>query len=124
MSPLPRSPRPAGRRAVRVAPWLLLMATAAAPGGDAPPARLLFEEVPDGRCQILSEGGKLVVLRNPDPARAVRFRLVRKFRDVPQGRLDGELPAGGEPLKLGCNRVDGRVQSWTVERANFIEESP
>jgi hypothetical protein len=85
---------------------------------------LALEEVPDGRCQILSEGGKLVLLRNLDPARTVRFRLVRRFTDVPQGRLDGALAAGDAPLKLGCSRVDGRVQSWSVERASFAEDRP
>ncbi|MGB1879384.1 MAG: hypothetical protein ACPHTD_01585, partial [Gammaproteobacteria bacterium] len=40
---------------------------------------LEFESVPDGRCQILSMGGKLRVLHNRHPELAIRFRLVRMF---------------------------------------------
>ncbi len=83
-------------------------------------AALVFEEQPDGKCQILSEGGKLVVLRNTDPDRTVRYRLVRLFLDVPQSRIDGRIAAGETPQKLGCNRVNGRTQSWRVERAAFV----
>jgi len=86
-------------------------------------ALLAFEEVTDGKCQILSEGGKLVLLRNLHPARTIRYRLVRMFMDVPQGRVDGEIAAGEVPQKLGCSRVNRRVQSWRVERATLLEAS-
>jgi len=84
---------------------------------------LAFEEMTDGKCQILSEGGKLVVLRNLHPSRAIRYRLVRMFMEVPQGRLDGEIAAGEATQKLGCSRVNRRVQSWRVERATLLEAS-
>lgn len=91
-------------------------------------AVLAFEEQLDGKCQILSEGGKLVVLRNTHPAQAVRYRLVRLFLGVPQSRVDGRIAAGETPQKLGCNRVNGRKQSWRIERAAFVasadEKSP
>lgn len=73
----------------------------------------------DGKCQNLSEGGKLVVLRNTHPARSIRFRLVRYFKGVPQSRIVGAVAPGEEGQKLGCNRVDGRDQSWKIERAEF-----
>lgn len=97
-----------------------LQATAAEP---LPAAVLVFEEQPDGKCQILSEGGKLVVLRNVHVSQAIRYRLVRMFLDVPQGRVDGEIGPGATPQKLGCNRVNGRRQSWRVERATFVAAS-
>lgn len=92
---------------------------AASPAVDAARAALVLEEQLDGKCQILSEGGKLVVLRNTDPDQAVRYRLVRMFLGVPQSRIDGRIGPGEAPQKLGCNRVNGRRQSWRVERAAF-----
>jgi hypothetical protein len=100
----------------------LLLAPPLAAAED-PSALLAFEEVADGRCQILSEGGKLVLMRNLHPTRAIRYRLVRMFMEVPQGRVDGEIAAGEAPQKLGCSRVNRRVQSWRVERATLLEAS-
>ncbi len=107
--------------AILVAASLVLAAPLAA--AEDASALLAFEEVTDGKCQILSEGGKLVVLRNLHPARAIRYRLVRMFMEVPQGRLDGEIAAGDATQKLGCSRVNRRVQSWRVERATLLEAS-
>ena len=98
----------------------VLLATPLRAADDAS-ALLVFEEVSDGKCQILSAGGKLVVLRNVHPERTIRYRLVRVFRDIPQGRVDGEIAAGGPPQKLGCSRVDQRVQTWRIERATLEE---
>lgn len=95
----------------------------AAAADEAAAAGLVFEEQLDGKCQILSAGGKLVVLRNAHPDRAVRYRLVRMFHDVPQGRIDGTIGPGETPQKLGCNRVNGRRQFWRVERAAFMNPS-
>ena len=97
--------------------------TSFAAAGDAAEA-LVFEAQNDGRCQILSEGGKLVVLRNTHAEDAIRYRLVRQFAGVPQGRIDGEIRPGEAPQKLGCNRVNGRLQTWKVERATRLEKSP
>ena len=112
------------RRACRAAS-LAAAALVAMPAAATEDARdlLAFEELTDGKCQILSEGGKLVVMRNLHPERTIRYRLVRLFMDVPQGRLDGEIAAGEATQKLGCSRVNRRVQSWRVERATLLEVS-
>lgn len=85
-------------------------------------ASLRIVSVPDGRCHILSEGGELTVLHNDDPSRTIRYRLVRLFVDRPQGLMDGEIPAGPAPVKLGCSKVGGRAQTWQVKRADFAQE--
>lgn len=83
-------------------------------------AYLEFEEVLDGKCYILSSGGKLVLMHNRHPERAIAYRLVRVFAGHPQGSLTvGRLDAGVEPIKLGCSEVDGRPQHWRVVRAEF-----
>lgn len=98
-----------------------LAATASeAPGPAA--AHLEFESVLDGRCQILSDGGKLRVMRNTHATRTIRYRLTRVFVDTAQGLSVGEAPAAGEDIRLGCTRVDGRPQDWTVERAEFTDK--
>lgn len=90
------------------------------PGAD-PKVALEFEEKLDGRCYILSSGGKLVVMHNRDSQQAVKYRLIRMFADLPQmGRTVGTI-APGESIKLGCSEVDGRYQHWVVERASFVQ---
>ena len=104
----------------------LLLMTAAASGVHATPAAdsadgfLEFQSEPDGRCQILSEGGKLRVLYNRHDSRAIDYRLMRVFgAGHRQGRVVGTAPAGGERVPLGCTRVDGHPQDWQLERATF-----
>ncbi|MEQ8231796.1 MAG: hypothetical protein RLW61_15760 [Gammaproteobacteria bacterium] len=98
---------------------LLLPTIAAASAGDAT-SFLTFESVNDGRCLNLSEGGKLRILRNTHSERDIEYRLTRMFAgNHPQGLSKGRAPAGGEAVKLGCTRVDGREQDWVVERARF-----
>lgn len=81
---------------------------------------LEFQSEADGRCQILSEGGKLRVLYNRHASRAIDYRLMRMFGDGHrQGRVVGTAPAGGERVPLGCTRVDGHPQDWQLERATF-----
>lgn len=83
-------------------------------------AYLEFEEVLDGKCYILSSGGKLVLMHNRHPERAIAYRLVRVFAGRPQGSLTvGRIDAGVDPIKLGCSEVDGRPQHWQVVRAEF-----
>ena len=89
---------------------------------EAAQAALRIISVPDGRCHILNEGGELTVLHNDDPSRTIRYRLVRLFVDRPQGLMDGEIPPGPTPVKLGCSRVGGRAQTWQVKRADFAQE--
>ena len=119
-----RVPRPSRQRLL--GPALIVLSFAS--NGQASPlaeeadaaAYLEFASKLDGRCQILSEGGKLRVLRNTHADHAIKYRLVRQFVGVAQGLSVGIAPPGGEIVKLGCTRVDGRQQEWIVERANFI----
>lgn len=92
-------------------------------GTDDPAAALAFDERFDGRCYNLSAGGKLVVMTNRDPGRAIRYRLRRLFAGRPQGGRSIGTIAAGEERKLGCNRVDGRPQHWEVERAQWDEHT-
>lgn len=90
-------------------------------GGDAV-SYLVFETQLDGRCQILSAGGKLLLLRNQHPEYPIRYRLIRRFAGLPQNRVIGVIQPRNSLEKLGCNRVDGRPQHWQIERAQFVEE--
>jgi hypothetical protein len=90
---------------------------------DSPASFLSFESKTDGKCQNLSEGGKLQIMRNLHPTRKISFRLIRYFVDVRQnGRATGIAEPAGAPVKLGCTRVDGHAQRWVVERAEFTED--
>lgn len=90
------------------------------PAPDAAASFLEFASEADGRCQILSEGGQLRVLHNRHASRDIDFRLMRVFgAGKQQNRVVGTAPAGGEPVRLGCTRVDGRPQDWLLERATF-----
>lgn len=94
----------------------------AAPNASEPTAGgyLEFQSEADGRCQILSEGGRLRVLYNRHDSRSIEYRLIRVFGDGHrQGRVVGTAPAGGERVPLGCTRVDGHPQDWQLERATF-----
>ena len=102
--------------------WMTPVAAAFAATGEADEAanHLEFESQPDGRCQILSRGGKLRVVHNRHVDRAIEFRQMRTFAGGrPQGLVVGVAPAGGEAVKLGCTEVDGRPQDWVVQRARF-----
>lgn len=83
---------------------------------------LSIETIPDGKCQILSEGGQLVVLHNTHGSKKIRYRLTRYFADKQQGLSTGTVASGDEGQKLGCNKVDGRQQRWQIERAQFSKE--
>lgn len=83
---------------------------------------LVFESVLDGRCHILSEGGKLTLLKSTHPTLAIRYRLERLFADRPQGLIDGVIKAADGVQKLGCDKVGGRSQRWRIKRATLIQE--
>ena len=52
-------------------------------------AALEFEQLDDGKCHILSEGGKLMVMHNRHSEKAISFRLIRYFANVrQQGRAN------------------------------------
>ena len=94
--------------------------TEASPGAGGANQFLEFESVGDGRCLNLSEGGKLRILRNTHGERAIHYRVQRVFAgNHAQGLATGIAPANGDPVPLGCTRVDGRPQDWTVDRARF-----
>ena len=105
--------------------FLGLASASSAAGGKIDPealASLAFEKKDDGKCHILSEGGKLMVMHNHHENKAVSFRLIRYFASVrQQGRATGTIEPGNGPIKLGCTQVDGREQHWEVERASFAE---
>ncbi len=108
---------------------LLICATAPASGSvpedsGAAVSFLSFENRIDGRCHNLSEGGKLTVMHNNHPKKAIQFRLIRYHVDVPQwGRATGTAVPGESPVKLGCTLVGGREQRWVIERAQFTTEA-
>lgn len=84
---------------------------------------LEFESVPDGRCQILSAGGKLRLVHNRHAERGIEFRLLRMFAgNHRQGLVAGQLAAGEEGMKLGCTKVDGRPQDWVIQRARYMDQ--
>lgn len=83
-------------------------------------ALLSLEARADGKCQILSEGGKLVVLRSA-ATRAINYRLIRYFANVPQSPSVGRVSPEAPEQPLGCSRVDGREQRWIIKRASFEE---
>lgn len=99
---------------------LLATAPAGAAGGLAAQEQLGMEARADGKCQNLSEGGKLIVLRSTSD-RPISYRLVRYFADVPQTPTVGRITPDEPEQPLGCNRVDGRVQRWVIKRASFEE---
>ncbi|MEM7540834.1 MAG: hypothetical protein AAF384_04520 [Pseudomonadota bacterium] len=100
---------------------LLTATTGAAADNERPASFLQMTSVLDGKCQILSDGGKLRVLKNVHEERAVKYRLERVFVGKPQGLAVGVAPPQGATIKLGCTRVDGREQEWRLVRAEFIE---
>lgn len=103
---------------------LLVFVPGVAADESADPAAFLeFTSIADGRCQILSEGGKLRLIHNRHRQRTIDFRLVRMFAgNHPQGLVTGTLIAGTEGMKLGCTEVDGRPQDWVLQRARFVKE--
>ena len=111
---------------ILVAPLMLLLslfpATAKVVSDPEAAKYLAFEAIADGKCHILSEGGKLMLMHNSHPDAPIKFRLTRYFADVRQwGRATGIARPGDEAVKLGCTEVDGRPQRWEVERANFAD---
>ncbi len=119
---------PAPRKASIPLVLLAVLALPSAAALDLKPADaagyLEFESIGDGRCQNLSDGGKLRILHNRNTDQAIKYRLQRTFVGRPQGLSVGIAGAGEQAIKLGCTRVDGRPQDWVVERAQFTTEDP
>jgi hypothetical protein len=101
----------------------VVVTTASEPGPEAH-AFLEFEANSDGKCQNLSRGGELGVMRNRHPTLKIKFRLMRYFAEVRQsGRATGIAPPGGDLIKLGCTKIGGREQRWVVEHAEFLVDA-
>jgi len=83
---------------------------------------LEFYSVLDGKCQILSNCGKLRLVKNNHPDKAIKYRFNRIFAGKRQASMTiGVLEPGGKPVKLGCTKVDGREQTWEISVAKFVE---
>ena len=81
---------------------------------------LFFRLIPDGKCQTLSDGGKLTILVNRHTSKAITFRLVRFFAGKRQGLSKGTIYPDAGDYKLGCSIIDNRHQAWGIERAVFL----
>ncbi len=90
---------------------------------DKPAAEYLeFEAVLDGKCQNLSAGGKLMLVKNNHPSKKIYYRFNRIFSGKRQASVaQGILEPGGKPKKLGCTKVDKREQHWEIKIAEFTE---
>jgi hypothetical protein len=96
-------------------PWSLVYADA----GEA----LSFVEFTydfDGECVM--RDGKMMRVHNSHPSRRIKVYLHRYYAGVQQpGRTVQNLPAGAEPVALGCTRVSGRAQHWKALKARFMD---
>ena len=81
---------------------------------------LFFKSIPDGKCQTLSDGGKLRILFSRHPSKPINFRLTRFFAGKKQGMSKGTIYSNSTGHKLGCSIVDGREQIWVIERAVLV----
>ncbi len=89
---------------------------------EVPDNYIEFESVLDGRCQILSARGKLRVVKNTHPNKAIKYRFTRLFAGKRQAGLAmGTIEADGKPVKLGCTKVDGKDQTWEIKVVSFVE---
>ncbi|MFK8067208.1 MAG: hypothetical protein AB8D52_03090 [Gammaproteobacteria bacterium] len=89
---------------------------------EAPDEFIEFESVNDGRCQNLSTRGKLRVVKNNHPDKAIKYRFNRLFAGKRQaGMAMGTIEADGKPVKLGCTKVDGKDQTWEIKVVSFVE---
>ena len=89
---------------------------------DDPGSYLEFVASLDGKCHILSTGGRLRSIKNNHRKKTIRYRLVRYFAGKPQPSFTaGTLGPAGQISALGCDRVDGQDQSWRLESARYID---
>lgn len=83
---------------------------------------LEFYSVLDGKCQILSNGGKLRLVKNNHPNKTIKYRFNRMFAGKRQaGPAVGIVEPGNKPVKLGCTKVDDHEQTWEIKVAEFAE---
>ncbi|MGH8602619.1 MAG: hypothetical protein ACREXR_07530 [Gammaproteobacteria bacterium] len=98
------------------------------PAGDAAPVSgdprsyLEFIANSDGKCTILSTGGRLQSIKNNHLSKTIRYRLVRYIAGKPQPSFtSGTVGPVGQMSALGCDRVDGQDQSWRIESARYVD---
>ena len=83
-------------------------------------AYLELQAQPDNHCMLRDPTGKLVVLINKHPSKAIRYRVVRVFAGhIQPGMGVGIIAAGSDPVPLGCSVIDQREQHWEVRSAQF-----
>ncbi len=91
---------------------------------DDPASYLKFETRDDNKCQRLWPRGKLVIMFNTHPHKAIKYRLGRVFAKVRQPSFtSGVIEAGPDPHPLGCTLVEGREQKWVIIQARFVDSS-
>jgi len=74
----------------------------------------------DNRCMLRDPRGKLIVLVNKHPSKAIRYRVVRIFAGhIQPGMGIGVIAAGGASIPLGCSMIDQRKQQWKLRSAQF-----
>lgn len=89
--------------------------------GD-PRSYLEFVANLDGKCTILSAGGRLQSIKNNHLSKPIRYRLVRYIAGKPQPSFTaGTVEPAGQTSALGCDRVDGQDQSWRLDSARYVD---
>ncbi|RME32591.1 MAG: hypothetical protein D6786_10145 [Gammaproteobacteria bacterium] len=87
-------------------------------------AYLKFETRDDNACMRLWPRGKLIIMFNTHPEKAIRYRLGRVFAGTRQpGFTTGVIEPGAEPHPLGCTLVEGRDQKWVPMQARFVDDA-
>lgn len=78
----------------------------------------------DNRCMLRDPRGKLIVLVNKHPSKAIHYRLVRIFAGhIQPGMGIGVIAPGGASIPLGCSMIEGHKQRWELRRAHFVTAS-
>jgi len=79
-----------------------------------------LEFITDFGADCVSRSAKQILIQNHHASKSVKVKLFRFFGEVRQpGRAVYVLPAGEEPLALGCDKIQGRVQRWEINKAEF-----
>lgn len=102
--------------------FLLATGSGVTPASEDPKSYLEFIATLDGKCAILSQGGKLQSVKNNHASKLIRYRLVRYFAGKPQPSFTvGVVGPGGQTHALGCDRIDGQSQTWRLQSARYVD---
>ncbi len=75
----------------------------------------------DFHSECVVRNGKMLLVRNTHPVRAIKVYLDRFFAERRQpGRAAHTLEPAAQPVAVGCTVVDGLVQKWEVAKAVFV----